>query len=520
MRFVLRLRPDIHAQLNILPAGIYQRSAITDAQVAAFSTLLHETVHWWQHIGSNFGLLTTLKYPSQAHMLHVNLQELLAAGIRVKSLVEYAFTNPDLPVELLQHLNRALNYWFDLETAGALTEEPKRTPALTSNTNPFFLNTGHCFHMWWSAVVQTLAATFDPAFDFLPNVTLWSEPFNKLSARQEEGFFEGSKIRIPPLGTQAIYEGQARLCQLQYLHHATGRSLADYAATGMLEGVYGEAFAIFLEVLREEQPTSATDPLVGLFLLICDIALNPTDGFPFDITHHESFVFTNDPGHRFLLLCQYLMLRSPELKRGIVRYDKAEYVQVSGHLAGLIACHSPYESSTRVNEWIAKEVSLHQLLSEEAACDYQPGNFPIRLLFSKYLRFQQDKLDNPHFFCWPGMYLVDQPGQKPSLLEVKSLFSRHQAFFSDDEHGNIYPLRMPGVPERQLAATRDEFYAWHCTYDLVRQWVVSSGPFTFDYSWLSQRHTPEAMAAWASDLFHQAFGVAPQEFTLIAPAGS
>ena len=62
MQFVLRLRDDIHDALDT--------EEITSERVQAFSTFLHETIHWWQHVGSNIGFITSLSYPVLSHLSH------------------------------------------------------------------------------------------------------------------------------------------------------------------------------------------------------------------------------------------------------------------------------------------------------------------------------------------------------------------------------------------------------------------------------------------------------------------
>ncbi|MDI9250699.1 hypothetical protein QMZ25_19110, partial [Stenotrophomonas sp. RS-48] len=52
----------------------------TGEELQAYSTYLHETVHWWQHKGSTSGFVRSLLYPVQTHAnmsdLHGILQEL------------------------------------------------------------------------------------------------------------------------------------------------------------------------------------------------------------------------------------------------------------------------------------------------------------------------------------------------------------------------------------------------------------------------------------------------------------
>jgi hypothetical protein len=61
-QFVLRLSPLIHHRLSSVPTGIV--NGIDSESLMAFSTYFHETIHWWQHIGSVAGFLVSLSYPA------------------------------------------------------------------------------------------------------------------------------------------------------------------------------------------------------------------------------------------------------------------------------------------------------------------------------------------------------------------------------------------------------------------------------------------------------------------------
>jgi len=52
LAYVLRLSPLIHQTLAaLLQTGIFTSRKIGLDGAQAFSTYLHETIHWWQHIG-------------------------------------------------------------------------------------------------------------------------------------------------------------------------------------------------------------------------------------------------------------------------------------------------------------------------------------------------------------------------------------------------------------------------------------------------------------------------------------
>ena len=77
LKFVLRLSPRIHNILSSRRAGIYSSRDIGFEHAQAFSTFLHETVHWWQHIGSTYGFILSFTYPLQAHNNYSQLKRLI-----------------------------------------------------------------------------------------------------------------------------------------------------------------------------------------------------------------------------------------------------------------------------------------------------------------------------------------------------------------------------------------------------------------------------------------------------------
>jgi hypothetical protein len=64
-QFVLRLSPAVHQKISELRPGIVSTREIGFDRAQAFSTNLHETIHWWQHVGSTYGLMRSLSYPTR-----------------------------------------------------------------------------------------------------------------------------------------------------------------------------------------------------------------------------------------------------------------------------------------------------------------------------------------------------------------------------------------------------------------------------------------------------------------------
>lgn len=510
MQFVLRLREDVHRELNSAPSGISPSGGLSNNQIQAFSTYLHETIHWWQHVGSNFGFISSLKYPAQAHVVHRDLNILLKEKGAFKSIAKYDRLQPGN-----ENVNKVLNYWHDIEFAGQIAFDHNRIKKIYNN--PYFECWGHSYDIMWSSAIWTLASTLDKDLTFLPNIKNWEPGFEKLRQKKIEGFFYGSGITIPPIGIRAIFEGQARFSQLQYLFRANESkgTMNDFEKAGMLRGIYIEAFNHFLAVIGVPMPQKADDPLIGLFLLICDVSINPTDGFPFDITHFESFLILNDPGYRFSILCKMVRDKHPNLLSAIREYTKEEYILHSKTLADSISCFSPYDSTQYILKWIDDQPQIKELLEQESIYKFPSENLPIRLFFSKFLRFQEDKNEFPHVFCWPGMNFTEPKKSAPTLLEVQSLFEKHKALFIDDVDGNIYHSLIEHYSVQQVDETLNEFFSWNVTYDMIRKWIIEEGNFSFNYNWLTSKFSDMEMRDWVSNNFEVTFGVKPENFKIL-----
>jgi hypothetical protein len=78
MRFVLRLSPRNHKLMEVIESSQFETSPVTADVLQAYSTYIHETIHWWQHVGSTSGLLFSLSYLAQCHSSIGELHEVLA----------------------------------------------------------------------------------------------------------------------------------------------------------------------------------------------------------------------------------------------------------------------------------------------------------------------------------------------------------------------------------------------------------------------------------------------------------
>jgi hypothetical protein len=116
---------------------------------------------------------------------------------------------------------------------------------------------------------------------------------------------------------------------------------------GYFDGVYGEAFDGFLKMTNSPWPAEVDDPVVGLFLLIVDLAINPTAGFPLDIESFENLIIDVDPGIRFMRLSQSVRDHHPELLGRITEYSRQEYMSVADVLTKTCGYDHPVYPAVR-----------------------------------------------------------------------------------------------------------------------------------------------------------------------------
>ena len=285
----------------------------------------------------------------------------------------------------------------------------------------------------------------------------------------------------------------------------------EWRDRGYLSGIYVEAFESFLKLSDSKWPEQLDDPLVALFLLICDLAINPTRGVPIDVESFSDFIRDVDVGVRFSLLCQAAAKR-PHLKQTISDYSKGEYISVSEELTSLVGYDHPITGLQAIHEWLDKAPGVPKLMEEYRSFDYDVVNLPIRVFLSHFIALSRDKLSRPEFFCWSGMYLS---GQR-EMPNVRDIWLRHLSLFSDrGDRNGVYPRLWPNRTEDAVMNTFNQFYGMLLLCDLTRQWILKDGPFICDFRWLSMNPDQSRDEAWGNQAFKHLYGVTLNEFEIV-----
>lgn len=509
--YILRLRHDVHEVLRVITSDENSDYYTEFEKIQAMSTLFHENLHWWQYIGSTSGLIMSLSFPAQVLASLDSFKEYLEIVGNKKPVIlynEYNLTEENKEDAKFKAINIILNIFYDIYYYRQRIKRPQKITEACKEV--FFDSIGNSFHMAYDACVKLLAATFDEDYSFLPNPKTWSKIFSELEKNKVEGFFHGSSIGLPPIGLEDLYEGQARFNQILYLNIASNKTLdwKEFQETGMLEGVYYSAFNIFLKILEEPRPENVNSPLVALYLLLIDIAINPLEGFPFDIANHEEFVLNADPGSRFIHLCQTVKDFYPQFKSAITEYSAENYFYISTVLCKTLGYHVPLEYKQKLSAWCTNQESIIELLKENEAFKYKKGNLLVRLILGRFLSFQLDKFQSPEYFCWPGVFLHGQH----NCRNFNVFYKKHQALFKENEDMDISPAMLPGIDDETLRNTAGEFYSMLTLFELCRQWVFCEGDFTYNFQWISKKYDKEEVKQIVVEVFSSIFGISPENF--------
>ncbi|PXA87399.1 hypothetical protein DMC47_32325 [Nostoc sp. 3335mG] len=511
--FVLRLSPRVHELVEALTnhkTDDYEPEEL----IQAYSTYLHETVHWWQHMGSTAGLILSLAYPAQIYGSMVFLQAFAREVGGVKPVKAWAdreliegktHEDPGLAAA-----NIAVNNALDISYYKQLAMSPRS--ALEHERSPFFLGVGHSYLKAYGDTVSAINGSCDFESGQFPDPESWDGEMRRLHENRCEGFPYGPRPPLAEIGLRHIFEGQARFCQIQYLAAAGGpESLETYRTDGYFAPLYVDAFELFLRLTMAEWPERYDDPLVGLFLLICDLAINPTRGFPLDIESFDDLICDMDAGARFTRLC-LAAAEMPELQKAVQTFSALEYRYVTARLTERCGYDDPRVALRAIVGHVGDQGPIDALMEEHRTFAFSGVNMPVRVLVAHHIAFSRDKLERPEFFCWPGIYMA---GEK-ATDDTRALFIEHLSLFQDRaDTRQIFPRAMPGRSHENIRALVNGFFSGMLVYDLAVQWTLRPGPFRYDFGWLTGKAENEALIDVAKRQFQHYYGLSPDDCRLV-----
>lgn len=518
-RFALRLSPVVHGLVESAIAKSEAGAAdYTGEELQAYSTYLHETVHWWQHKGSTSGFIRSLLYPVQTHANMSELRNILQGLAPHKCIKDLALCGELglLPVEagdVALAANVVTNNFMDTEFYLSLTRNPKTD--LEIYKNPYFQAAGHSFLVTYGQVLGAVKELIDPSGEFLSDPQELADGLMAMANRHVEGYYYGTSITRAPVGLFELYEGQARFIQLQFLAKSfePEMTIDDFRAEGMLGGVYGAAFKEFLKISETPEPVTVIGPVVALFLFICDMAINPTVGFPAPVRSYEKFYLEADPGIRFAMLCE-AVIKDPSLRELVQDYSSDEYRELARRFGGLSGLGDHLADMGRFRDGVEGSKDAQALMDEHKNFQFSDRNIVLKLLTGEFISFVNDRIDYPEFFCWAGYWLNQGSSQGP-----RELWLSHLSLFSDKADDDaLYPRKHPGRAEQNVLETFNQFFASMIFYDLTKQWALLPGPFRFDYSWLTLDADDPDFQKRVNDIFRKHYDVNLADFSMLDSA--
>ena len=384
----------------------------------------------------------------------------------------------------------------------------------TVATSNYFESIGHSFTIAYETVLSLISSAVDPEYKFIPNPDDYYEELNNLRNRKATGFYFGSEIIVPPISGIDILEGQARFIQLQFLSFLSSEHLTikDISQQGYLDGHYGKAFLTF-ESIVEKNAMHIGEPSIAIFLLICDLALNASEGFPFKFKNVENIIEDCDPNFRFLNLCHAAKENLSELQKTIINYTKEEYIRATAILTKGSGLENHYNALIKINHWHDTQASLQELASQYKTFKYPAENLTIRFVFSHYIAICLDKLKNPEFFCWTGVCKTRNSGL------YQELWLKHLSTFADKAYEDgVFPREMPGRSPEDIQETFNTFYAVNLLFGLTKQWILEDGEFKHNYDWLADHRKTEKIKERTEKNFKALYNIGLSDIKIGNPA--
>jgi len=516
--YTLRVNPDVREILRRNNAEENLHLLTKGEIVLAGSTALHENLHWWQYIGSLSGIVFGLSLPALAICNKEYFDEFAEESGKFKPVIAYAksldykMTEKEAPA-----INCLLDSYRSIYTYSSILKGTKDIDESIEGER--FASDIDVMSKVYFHHLLLLQTTFADESYLIPTARVFCEKINKYLDGEEDKDKDKDKVGdnefLPDLNLIDLYEGQARFNQMLYIRTFFKESKCDWAffdSANMLSGKYYKAFKFFLDIVNDgERPDSIESPLVALYLVLIDIAINPAEGFVFDLVKPESFTHDINPVVRFEKLCRLVNSKHEEFKSHIKKYSSEEYWGISTTLCDELGYFSPKKYLEEVNNWCKKSKNLQQLIKENDKFSYSDANLPVRMIFGRFLSFQMDKLKNPEIFCWPGMFMNPAQGN----LQALPLYYKHQAVFIENIHQEIVPAPLPGIDVEVLEDTATKFYQSVAVYDLCNQWAYEKGDFVCDAKWLSNTSGKKRVEEWVKSNFERVFGFSVDSFTTV-----
>ncbi|GAN69485.1 hypothetical protein [Acetobacter orleanensis] len=501
MKNIENLNKDDSVQAEFIEKNI--------GNIVSFSTYLHETIHWWQHIGSSSGFLQSLSSFSLVYECKSEIKKIISEIGNVKPLIKFYKKHCGEKFNCIDSFNVLINDYLDINFAINLILKPSKLSEFYKDY--YFLGRGHCFSILYAISCNILSISSNGGVITDPDSITKQMRILKAKNYPEFSGVAPSSDAISSIGLYEIFEGQAIFNQIQYLSLALGdESLVHFEEQGYLHGVYRVAFDKFLYYTGLAFPEKTISKEVGIFLLICDLSINPTSCFPGAIENFEEFIPSVDPGTRFSKLCKVIR-NNKNIINKLNDLSKGEYCEISEFICEKAGIKSPTEIFREVSMWPEMSKEINEIMEEGRILSFSAENMPVRLILYKFVEFYSNKYKNPDFFCWIGYKLASSKLPENGMdiwLSQQTLFTKRS-----DKPG-VFVRNFPNIKNENLVKTLGEFYNFLVLRDLTVQMVMKEGNFDMFFDKFVETDTNTSYE-WAQDIFKNVYDVTPEEFKVL-----
>ena len=468
-----------------------------EQNLTASAGIFHETLHWWQYIGSFFGFFEGLKNLTQTSVTISALKEYIKHFSPKKPFFKSTFEGTGVTREEFKFMFNVCKNWYDIELTSAVLMSPSIIPCLDDEV--YLHNFNDSLLGYVMSNYGTIAKNFKKDIRTEINYPEWV--YERRMKLDQEAFNYPfiKELSLSDFGTTEILEGYARLSEIQLLCVQSSNNLSWQLLKQhkyLDGGKYSAAFSYYLNQCGLKEPTHALDAVVGIFLLICDLSLNSPALYLSSSYEYDTCFYDYHPVIRLKKIVHIIAQNVNKLIRNF-SYTDESYWYITDYVCSQLH-EIPYRLQllTAINFFNRHSCIVTQMSDKEL---FSSSSINVKFFLRKHILFIKQKMTSPSKLCWPGA-LIDH------LMQAKSIFDEFSVpFVTPMATGRISATIAFSKDVKHIENYLFDFIIGQIIADIVRQWVKNEGKFILKYSWISSQITDSFSERLATDYFHREF---------------
>lgn len=444
--------------------------------ILSYGTYLHELYHSIQFYGSSLGFISILSNSAQGALMAI------LRSISDTDLVKPLYMQEQ--INNIPEVNHIVNTFFDIEFAVGLIFYPDKAEEIFKS--PWFESTGHSYRYLYQESLMQLEQTFEYKNKWMSYYKDWKEEFKQLEAKKEPMYFFKSAMLYNIFGLQDIVEGQARFQEIQYIYsmNKEDNDWEKIKKRNLLEPMYTKVFAIFLTYLELDFPDNPLSKVVNCFLLVCDIAINPTVGYPDPIIKYEKFVTDVNPYCRFME-CLSIIKKDIKILDEFENISGEVYWKVTDYILGKLNKNTIEHCWNTIVDNSNYILGIQEIQNKYIDLMYDDKNCKNILneyYYMSHVNLIRKKIEHPEFYCWMGQYIAGESDEFDTK-EILELIGENSPMFISLKKNEALELNNIHSHRKGYEKFASYFFDYQTFIDLERQLVTQRGKFRFNYPW-------------------------------------